>query len=93
MPHVAKIQNVEQQWDETQRQQFARTLQEEAAHKKTQVQTSHRSESPEIHKKVENKKKRKRQSRRKRGEKAQAKAEAPEQENSSDEQHHIDFKI
>ena len=97
MPDVAKIRNVEQQRGETQRRQFALALQEKAARKETQVQTSHRSESPEIHEEAENKKKRKGQSKRKRGE---SPAEASEQENvgeglnpSRTEQHHIDIKI
>ena len=89
MPHVARIRNVEQQRDETQRRQFALALQEEAARKETQVQTSHRSESAEIHTNAENKEKRKKQKKRKPGESSVGEGSNP----SPTEQHHIDFKI
>ena len=79
---VARIKNVQQQRDETQRRQFALALQQEAVRKETQVQTSHRTESPEIQKEAkrkEEKKKRRRSRKRK--------------EDSDDEEQHIDVRI
>ena len=61
--HVAKIQNTEQQRDETRRRQFALTLQQEATRKKTQVQDSHKAEAPKIRKEPDKEKRRKRQKR------------------------------
>ena len=59
MADIAKLQNTEQHRDEAQRQQFALTLQQEAARKETQVQNTPKSESLEIHKKIHNKEKQK----------------------------------
>ena len=61
---VSKIQNTEQHRSEAARQQFAITLQEEAAHKEKQVQDTHKAEAPEIHKEPENKEKHKRRKKR-----------------------------
>jgi len=79
---VARIKNIQQQRNETQRRQFSLALQQEAVRKETQVQTSHRTESPEIQKKVKrNEEKKKRRQPRKR------------KENSDDEEQHIDVRI
>jgi len=88
MADVAKIQNVEHQRDETQRQQFALALQKEAAQKEDQVQTSHRSESTEVRKKTERRVENRERRRRHRNRKSDDnKSETP------DEQSHIDLKI
>ncbi len=84
---VSKVQNTEQQRDETKRRQFAMTLQEEAAHKEKQVQDSHKSEAPTIRKEPESKEKRKKSKKRSR------KDLAEDQQNSSEKQKHIDLKI
>ena len=84
---MAKVQHAELNRDEAQRRQFAMTLQQEAAHKEKQVQDSHRAEAPEIQKKPKNKGKRK-----KRRNKAH-KDLAEEQQDSSEENEHIDLKI
>jgi hypothetical protein len=87
---VAKIQNTKQQWEETQRRQFALALQQEAARKETQVQTTPKSKSPEIHREKQNKEKHRKKQKRSHEELSE---EACEQEESDDEEHHIDLKI
>lgn len=79
---VARIKNIQQQRNETQRRQFALALQQEAVRKETQVQTSHRAESPEIQKEAKRK-----QERRKRRKPRKRK------EDSDDEEQHIDVRI
>ncbi len=88
-PNVARIQSVQQQRDETQRRQFALALQEEAAHKESQVQDSHKSESAQIRKDAKKKEKRKKQRRK---EQSHGKS-TDEKKNPIDEKHHIDLKI
>ncbi len=90
MADIAKLQNTEQHRDEAQRQQFALTLQQEAARKETQVQNTPKSESLEIHKKIHNKEKQKKKQKRKRGESPD---QSSEQDDSTDEELHIDLKI
>lgn len=85
--HVSRIQNTEQNRDETQRRQFALTLQQEAARKESRVQDSHKSEAPEIDKKHENKEKRKKQKKR------SSKESIDEQQEQKEEEHHIDLMI
>ena len=87
MADIARIRNTQQKRDETRRQQFALVFQEEATHKETQAQNAHKSESPEIHRKTENKKKRRRHRKR------SHKRSSGEQQSSDDKQHHIDFKF
>ncbi len=84
--HEARIQNAEQQRDETRRRQFALTLQQEAARKKTQVQDSHKAEAPKIRKEPNKEKHRKRQKR-------THKEPVDEKQGSEEEQHHIDLKV
>ena len=83
-PNVARIHNTQQQRDETQRRQFALAIQQETAHKESQVQDSHKTESTQIHKDDQNKEKRKQRKRRKR---------KRGESNEVDEQQHIDLKI
>jgi len=94
MGDVARIQNTEQQRDETQRRQFALALQQEADRKKTQVQSSHRSESPKIEseheRKIGDKEKRKKRKHYKQEHKESQ--EKARENNPDDEQHHIDLK-
>ena len=90
MADVAKIQNTEQQREETQRRQFALALQQEAARKETQVQTTPRSESLEIHRETQHRKKHGKEQKRSHDEPSE---EAREQEESDDEEHHIDLKV
>ena len=79
---VARIKNIQQQRNETQRRQFALALQQEAVRKETQVQNSHRTESPEIQKEAKRKQERKKRRKpRKR------------KEDSDDEEQHIDVRI
>ena len=85
--HVARVQSAEQQRDETRRRQFAMTLQQEAAHKKTQVQDSHKAEEPGIRKEQENKDKRRKRQKRTHEE------PVDEKQGSEEEVHHIDLKI
>ena len=88
-PNVARIQNTQQQRDETQRRQFALALQEEAAHKESQVQDSQKSESAQIRKDAQKKEKRKKQRQK---ERSHGKS-ADEKQNPIDEKQHIDLKI
>lgn len=88
-PNVARIQSVQQQRDETQRRQFVQALQAEAAHKESQVQDSHKSESAQIHKDAKKKEERKKQRRK---ERSHGKS-TDEKQNTVDEQQHIDLKI
>ena len=84
---VARIQNTEQQRDEMQRRQFALTLQEEAAHKQTQVQDSHKAESTQIQREKEKDKRHRKQKKRPR------RASQNEEQNSDNDYEHIDLKI
>lgn len=77
--HTARVQHAELHRDEAQRQQFAMTLQQEAAHKEKQVQDTHKPEKPEIHKKPPNKGKQKKRQKRER--------------KDTDEEQHVDLKI
>ncbi len=77
--HTAKVQHVEQHRDEARRQQFAMTLQQEAAHKEKQVQDTHKPKGPEIHKKPQDKGKRKKRQKQER--------------KDTDEEQHVDLKI
>jgi len=88
-PNVARIQNTQQQRDETQRRQFALAIQEEAAHKESQVQDSNKSESAQIQKDAQKEKnsKQRKQKKRPRGKIAKQK------QDPFDEQQHIDLKI
>jgi len=85
--HMAKVQHTEQQRDETQRRQFAMTLQQQAAHKEKQVQDTHKAEAPEIQKRPENKGKRKKRK------KQALKDMDEEQQDANEENEHIDLKI
>ena len=88
--HVAKVQSTEQQRDETQRRQFALALQHEAARKETQVQTTPRSESLEVRRRKHHKEKQDRKQKHSRGEPQDPDSE---QDDSSDEEQHVDLKI
>ena len=88
---IARLQNIDQQRDETQRRQFAMKLQEEATHRERQVQDSHKAESPEIHREPENKEKHNKQRKRSRQDPAQ---DVNDEEQDTDEkQEHVDIII
>ena len=88
---IAKLQNTEQQRDETQRRQFAMKLQEEATRKERQVQDSNKAESPEIHREPENKEKHNKRKKRSRRDLAQELN--AEKQDTDEEQEHVDIII
>jgi len=90
MADIAKIQNTEQQRDETQRRQFALTLQHEAARKETQVQNTPKSESLEVRRRKHHKERQDRKQKHSRGEPQDPDSE---EDDSSDEEQHVDLKI